>query len=198
MNSFPRACCWTLLGSILAWHGLRLASPAGEPVTPQEESPELRYATAQWRLAEANLKRMLRMNEKVPNSVSANVVDVYQGEVDMARQRVEMLKQGRETDSFQAWLRRAEAGHKSAEALYRSILAANQRMAGTVDGLDVERLRLRVELAKAALERGRALSDKPAESRLAWQVDMLQDEVQRLQEELLRNTPATRIVPWWR
>lgn len=159
------------------------------PGTADHENLELAYARAKLALAEANLKRVEARNQKVANAVSHNVVTAYRGDVDIARRALEDATQA-DADDFGVWLRRVEIQWKAAEAVWKSAVAANQRKQGTVDPLDVERLRLRAELLRINHERGQTLRDQPRETQLAWRLGSLEDEIERLNEVVFRTTPA--------
>jgi len=146
------------------------------------ESIEVRYARAQVQLAEANLKRVQQSNKQTPRSVSGSVVAEYQDDVRVARIRLKQATAGRAA-AFQVGLQRAEAERRTAEMAWKKATAANERATGTFSAIDIERFRLRAEVAKLQLERGLALVDSGREAQLQWEVDMLHNQVQRLQEE---------------
>jgi len=60
------------------------------------------------------------------------------------------------------------------------------------------RFRLRFEVAKLQLERGQALVDSDREAQLQWEINLLDNQVQRLKEESRRATPSMRSYPSWR
>jgi hypothetical protein len=179
----------------LVWAGTVASAPASEPSAPAE-SLALRSAKAKLRLAELNLKRVQRSNQRVAGAVPADIVAEYRQDVDVAKARVEIAAKGQE-NTFPVWLLAAEAAAKAAEARWQSARAANQRQPGTVDDLDLDRLKARVEIAQLAMLEGRTLADKPAEAQLQWQVNFLKDEVARLQDQVLRNPPVGRSYPYW-
>jgi hypothetical protein len=158
---------------------------------------EVRYARAQLELAEANLRRIDESNKRVARAVPASVVAEYRYDVDVAKARLEQATGGKAGNEFRVWLRRAEAERKSAETSWQSASAANQRVPGTIGALDIERLRLRAEVARLQLERGRTLVDAGREAQLAWQVDLLDNQVQRLKEEAGRATSFVGFYPVW-
>jgi hypothetical protein len=147
-------------------------------------------------LAEANLKKVERTNERVAKAVSPNVVDEYRKDLDVARFRLETLSAG--NNPFPIWLRAAEATWAASGSAWKSALAANQRVPGTLDSLEVERLRWRSEVDRLNVERGRLVADKPREDQLAWQISLQADEIQRLKEELLRHVPPGAVHWYWR
>lgn len=183
----------------VAWQWLAgAAGPAAETQGPgKQESPEAYYGRMRFQLAEANLRRVRRMNQRVAGAVPSEIVLEYQQDVEVARTRWQDAMRGGSGDPFQGWLRRAEAMVRSAEMQWKNAMAANQRVPGTVDPTDVEYLRLRYEVARLQRDRGQSLVDKPLDAQLAWQFSLLDDQVQRLNEEVLRRPPTGIAYPRW-
>jgi hypothetical protein len=161
------------------------------------ESVDVRYARAQLQLAEANLKRLEKSNERMPRSVPSSVVAEYQYDVQVAKSRLERATAGRAASEFGVWLQRADAERRTAETAWKSALAANARAPGTFQPLDVERFQLRTEVARLQLERGRALVDAGREAQLQWQIELLENQHQRLKEETSRATSFIGFYPVW-
>jgi hypothetical protein len=164
---------------------------------PDSESLELRYARAQLRLAEANLKRVEQSNERVAGAVPGSVVAEYQYDVEVAKTRLEQVTAGDSASAFQCWLRRAQAEHRAAETIWKNATAVNRRLPGSFKAHDMERFRLRAEVARLQLERGRLLVDARLEAQLQWKTDLLDNQVQRLKEESRRATTFVDIYPSW-
>jgi hypothetical protein len=182
--------------AIVALYAVATAGPPAQPkAKAAPESLDVRVARARLQLAEANLKRVEETNRKVARAVTGNTVAEFRADVAVAKARLDLAIAGGQKNDFQGWLRDAEAAAKSAETQWQSALEANRRTPRTVNPLDVERLRLRFELARAQVERGRALADKSAVEQTEWRVDLLADEVQRLKEEVARPAAATRVYP---
>jgi hypothetical protein len=185
-----------LLGGIAVW-ALDGQDAVKQEAPPKEESLDVRYARAHLAMAEANLARVETANRRVANAVAGVVVGGYQQDLAVAKVRLQAaLGEAQEPADF--WLRVAEASAKTADRNWRSAAAANQKVAGTIHELDIERLRLRAEVSQLNLERGRALADASPEARLQWQIELVHDELQRLDEEVLRNAPGSRLFPIWR
>ena len=168
------------------------------PSNTVSESIEVRYARAQMQLAEANLNRVEQSNKRVAGSVPSSVVAEYQHDVQVAKTRLEQATAGRAASEFQVWLQRAEAEQRTAETTWKNATAVNGRVPGTFDPLDIERFRLRAEVAKLQLERGQTLVDSGREAQLQWEIDLLDNQVQRLKEESRRTTSSIRSYPSWR
>jgi hypothetical protein len=160
------------------------------------ETVEVRYARAQLQLAEANLNRVEQSNKRVARSVPSSVVVDYRQNVQVAKTRLEQATAGRAASEFQIWLQRAEAERKTAETMWKSASAANVSVPGTVERLDIERYRLRAEVAKLQLERGHSLVASGREAQLQWEIDMLDNQVQRLKEEADQSTPILNFPSW--
>jgi hypothetical protein len=176
---------------------LALAIPVAS--ADSEKSPrnlELEYAEAQLRLAETNLRKVQVTNERFPKTVSASVIADYGEDLAIAKAQYDGVRQGGNDDFFAGWLRRIESSLRAAEASFNSARVANQRAPGTVDAMDVERMRLRMEIARLQLERGKLLAGAPVEQQLRWQVQVLNDDVAHLKVQTSRITPQTRLYPW--
>ena len=177
-----------------------LLAPLSETPTPNDtisESVDVRYARAQMQLAEANLNRIDQSNKRVERSVPSSVVAEYQHDVQVAKTRLEEAVAGRAASDFQVWLQRAEAERRTAETNWKTATAANGSAPGTFGPLDVERFRLRAEVAKLQLERGQTLVDSGREAQLQWEIDLLDNQVQRLKEESRQSTPSSDFYPYW-
>jgi len=184
-----------ILLAVFCWGQLSLAPETGDAVA---ENVEVRYARAQLDLAEANLQRIEQSNKRVARSVPSSVVAEYQRDVQVAKKRLELAAAGHDASEFTVWLQRAESEHKTAESAWRKALAVNRRVPGTFDPLDIERLRLRAEVATLQLERGRKLANASLEAQLRWEVDLLDNQVQRLKDESRRTTSTIYAYPFWR
>jgi hypothetical protein len=168
--------------------------PNGTP----SEGVEVRYARAQLQLAEASLKRVEQSNKQIERSVPSSVVAEYQHDVEVAKTRLEQATAGRAAREFQVWLQRADAEQRMAETTWKNATIVNGHVPGTFDPLDIERFRLRAEVAKLQFERGQTLVNADREARLQWEIDMLDNQVQRLKEESRQSTPTIGIYPPWR
>lgn len=179
------------------------ATPAAKKQVPQpapqdaaSESLEMRYARSRLKLAQANLQRVEEMNRKLDRTVPSSVVNDFKrqvGEAELEFQQASAEKR----DGFEIWLRRAENAFRSATTRWQNAQTANKQVKDTIPALDVERFRLRAEVAQLQWERGKALAKAPREEQLAWQADLLSDEVELLREESSRVAPFVRYYPIW-
>jgi hypothetical protein len=182
-----------ILIMIVCWQ-----APTATPNDIVAESAELRYARAQVQLAETNLKRLEQSNKRMPRSVPSSVVAEYQHDVLVAKTRLKHATAGQAASDFQVWLQRAEVERRAAEMTWKNATAADVRAPGTFHPLDVERFRLRAEVAKLQLERGKMLVDSSHEAQLQWEIDLLDNQVQRLKDETSRTTTFIGFYPLWR
>jgi hypothetical protein len=187
-----------ILAIVLHWCcvGQVQQTPARRDVP--SESVEIRYARAQLQLAQANLKRVETSNQQMERTVPSSVVAEYRHDVEVAKLRLDRAMAGRAADQFSVWLQRAAAEQQTAETAWKNAAAANKSVPDTFGALDMERFRLRAEVAKLQQERGQALADAGHEAQLQWEVEMLDNQVQRLNEESRRMTISGGLyLPWW-
>jgi hypothetical protein len=173
----------------------------GQKATPSgvvAENLEVRYARAQVQLAETNLKRLEQSNKRMPRSVPSSVVAEYQHDLQVAKTRLQQATAGQAASDFQVWLQRADVERRAAEMTWKNATAANARAPGTFHPLDIERYRLRAEVAKLQLERGQLLVDSGQEAQLQWEIDLLDNQVQRQKDETSRATTFIGFYPLWR
>jgi hypothetical protein len=183
-----------LLAGVMGAAADNKAADVKEPKT--ERNLDLAYAEAQFKLAEVSLKKLELTNQRFPRTISASVIADYAEDLAIAKAQLDSARQAADADLFPGWVRRVESNMKTAEASLASARTANQRQPGTVDPLDVQRLELRVEIAKLQLDRGKLLANAALDQKLEWQVQVLNDEVARLKEQTSRIAPQTRVYPW--
>ena len=168
------------------------------PNKPATESLEVRYARAQLQLAEANLARVEQSNKQLERSVPSSIVAEYQDDVRVAKARLQQAMAGASAGAFQTWLERAEAERRSTETAWENAKTVNRSVPSTWMPIDVERFRLRAEVAKLQLERGQSLANAGREAQLEWQSDLLDHQVQRLKEETREGSQSVGLYPdWW-
>jgi hypothetical protein len=168
------------------------------PNKPAAESVEIRYARAQLELAEANLDRVQQSNKQMERTVPSSIVAEYQDDVRVAKIRLQQATVGQSAGHFRVWLQRAEAEQRAADTAWKNATAVNQSAAGTWTPIDVERFRLRAAVAKLQLERGQSLVNAGREAQLQWQSDLLDNQVQRMKEEMREGAQYMGLYPsWW-
>jgi hypothetical protein len=179
---------------------------AGQAAAAPDESADLQlqYARAKLQLAQANLNRIEEINRRVARSVPASVVAEFQRDVAEADVQVEQAS-APDADEFAVWLRRAQSELQSATTRWKYALAANERLKSSksgknlFDASDIERFRLRAEVGRLQYLRGNQLVGAPRAAQLEWQVELLNNEVDRLkEEEAVRVAPSIRYYPiYW-
>ncbi len=187
-------------GMLLAGYGLAIAVPPPPAVddSKEGESLDVQFARMQLALAQASLNDVDSLNSRVAKVVSADDVVAYQQDVTVARSQLKAAEEGDANAEFAVWQRRAEAAASYANALWQGAVSANKRASGTIRATEIERLRLAAELAKLEVKRGEAAMHGTLQQRTAWQLSLLNDEVQRLKEEVRHTTPSGRVYPFWR
>ena len=185
-----------LLGAILAFFfGWPLVQANTQPSARNDL--QIEYARARVALTEITLQQAQGMNSRVRGAVSANVVNEYRRDVDVARRHLDSLRAGDDSDQFPLWLRRAEANRQSAEARWKSAKAVHARVRGAFDSLEVRRLELQANLDRLLVEQGRAVADGPRNNQVAWQLEVLASETQRLKDEVQRAQPPGGYYPYY-
>ena len=157
------------------------ADPA--PSDADKESVVVRCARAQVKLAEATLQKAQQTNKRLPRLLPTDMMSQLSDDVAIAKAQLESILQTKQADSLAGWLRRAESGLRAAEVNLKNASNVNKQAPGTFGPLDIDRLRLRVEIAGMQLERGRSLVAATLDAKLQWQVDMLNDELGRVREQ---------------
>ena len=174
------------------------AKPPQTQAAPAENL-QLQYARAKLGLAQTNLRRVVQMNRRLKRSVPSSVVAEFQDDVDEANLQVEHAAAAPEGGAFDVWLRRAQSELDAATTRWKKAVAGNRRLKGMFQELDVERFRLRARVARLQWEHGKELTGAPRAAQLEWQVELLNNEVDRLKEERTRVAPFVRYYPvyWW-
>jgi hypothetical protein len=174
------------LATIFALSGAiayRAGSAAQAPKKTDQESVAVRCARAQLRLAEITLQKANDLNRKVAQTIPSAMVAQFADDVEIAKARVQSAERAGGVDAFQAWLRRAEVELRSAETKLKQATEISQRAPGMYQPIDLERFRVGVDVARLQLERGKSLAGGPADAKLQWQLEMLNDGLARLKEQ---------------
>jgi hypothetical protein len=158
---------------------------------------EQRYARARLGLADAGLRRVELMNQRVANATPASVVAEYRDDVVLARARLSAAQSGESVDAFKFWVQRAAAASRSALEQAAGAEAANRTLPNTVKPPDLARLQGQAEVLKLLAERARQLEGQPAAAQLAWQLEFLQFENEQVHEELFRIGRNGGLAPVW-
>jgi hypothetical protein len=174
-----------LIAGMLAIAGAALYQ-AGSAAQQEKDGTKgdfaVRYARAQLRLAELTLQKAQEMNQKIPETLAAGTVEQFSDDVAFAKAQLESAMRGGSNDPFDAWLRRAEIDLRAAEARLQRAVEANKLVRGAYGPTDLERMRANIELARLRVERGQALAKGPADARLSWQIEMMNEGLNRVDE----------------
>lgn len=171
--------------------------PESDSARKAAENLGAKLARAQLKLAEANLAKVSQTNERTPRSIPADVVAQYQREVELARIHFKLVEAGSALGDFSIWVARAEAAAKAANREWKTGLGVNRQAPGMLDRIDLACLELRAEVARLNLERGRALAGANPQEQLRWQLELLNGEVARLKQQVLRSPPIVPYYPLW-
>jgi len=157
---------------------VREPAAAPPPVAAAATDLQVRYAQARLRLAELDLERAIAANAASAHSVGDREVQRLRTHVEMLKHQVEIARSHPRTAARQAATVAAEAACTDARADLDAALRANERTPGTVTGINVERLRAKLELAEVRL----AMCKSPDYelsllAELEWNIEQLTDEV---------------------
>jgi hypothetical protein len=147
---------------------------------PAEKEPlNVRYARAYLDLCKIDLQQAHNVNKSVAGTLTSSYLQPLEQAVRMAEEHLSDTLAEASGKQIAINLRNEEVAAKLAEINYQKAASANARVAGTVNDLELERLRLTAEVAKLTLEKARIASQTEL-GYLQWQVDQLHDEVYRL------------------
>jgi hypothetical protein len=137
-------------------------------------------ADAQLKLAEMNLARAQELNQKVPGTLIAGMMQQFVEEVERARSEVQIVKKTPEGDPYQACIQRVRLALRAAEARAKVGLETHEKAPSVVTRGDVERMRLFAEITDLQLQRGLALANGSPGDKLRWQLEVLGDDLDRV------------------
>lgn len=202
----PAACFAILLGAFLAaelalpprvpsWLQAAEGPPGAgaAPSADKESNEELaadqqklneKYAETFLRLSEVNLQKAEDFNARVPGAFSAAEVGRLRSIVSFARDRLNWVK-GTNHRQSDANIFMADQALRAAEQNYDKAMSANNRVPGAVSILEMERLRLTVELAKMSREKAElvARTNTPVDD-VQWELDQLREDVMQLRSRV--------------
>jgi len=172
-------------------------SPPAANTNAVTDTWEQRYARARLGLADAGLRRVELMNQRVTNATPASVVAEYRDDVALARARLAAAQSGESIDAFKFWVQRAAAASRSAQEQASGAEAANRTLPGTVKAPDLARLQGQAQVFRLLADRAQQLEAQPAAAQLAWQLEFLQFQNEQVHEELFRIGRNGGIAPVW-
>ncbi len=169
----------------LALHQAHSADPAEKDSAQLKQASDdfaIRYAKAQLRLAELRLAKAQEMNRRVARTLAKGVVEQFANDVTFAKAQLEAAQGSGKSDSFSFWVRRAELELADRQEQLRIANAANQRVPGAYQPIDLDRMQAAIELAGLRVERAKELADAPEEAKLVWQLEIIAEELNRVDE----------------
>jgi len=150
----------------------------------QTDTVSIRYAKAQLRVAELTLMKAKELNRKVPGTLIPSMMSQFYDEVEFAKLRLDTLPKGDKGAGFEGYLQRCEIDLRFAEARLKKAIEVDKKIPGEFEPIDLERLKLNVEMGQLRLERGRALANGPADAKLQWQIEMLNEATMQLKQQI--------------
>ena len=185
---------WLHPGLVQVGSAQQAAAEASEPKAPGgkaadrkaaekdsgQDSFAVRYAKLQLRLAELTLQKAREMNRRMPQTLAPGMVEQFSDDVDFAKKQVEYATQHGEVDSFNVWIHQAEIDVRIQESRLKRIQNAARISKEAAQPIDIERVRLSLDIARLRAERGRSLVSASPDERLRWQMEMISEQMRRL------------------
>ena len=160
------------------------AEPGTEPATDANESLEVRYARAYLQLAQADLQIAVEENEKVPGTYPEAAIELLRRVVVIAEEQLKHALGESAHDLHSVHIRQEEAAVTEAESDLQRTLAANRRLPRLVGPTQLRRAHLRVEVAKLALAKARAVNAHSLPEHTQWQLEELRMELLQLRSQV--------------
>ena len=126
------------------------------------------------------------MNEQLSRTIAQTRLKEYQEEVEIAKRLLSVAEEGQGDSDFIVFLRLAKAAHNVALNDWQRTKRIHERAPNDISELDVERLRLRSELALITYEQGQSLENASSAEQTQWKMNVLYNEVLRLSEQVSR------------
>jgi len=147
---------------------------------------DVRLAEAKLKLAKVDLRWATDWNRRVRGTISQSTVEWLRKNVSLANAQVDIARQD-EQHWHALHVHQMEAALRTAESQLERTKAMKRAGPRTVGALDLERIRLKVEVARLGLAKAKdPVNMQSPEAHLQWQVDQLRDEVNRLKDQVER------------
>ncbi len=173
-----------LVVTVVAFQPARSADPpakqSGSSAKGDTSDFAVRYAQANLRLAELRLEKAREMNRKVARTLAQGIVELFANDVEFARAQLKAAQSGGTADSFALWLHRAELELEDREQQLQVAKNANERVPNAFPPIDMARIEAAIELARLRVERGRELAEASPQEKLAWQLEMMNEGLNRV------------------
>lgn len=139
------------------------------------------YARKSLQLAELELAIVLEANEEIPNLHTPRTIQRLRNNVAYAEEALRYETESDEKDLHDLHLHELEVDLKTAQTELAAATKLNQRLPGSLNDLEIKKLRATTEVARLAL----ALARDPAviqsrEDHFQWQIDRMRSEMTRL------------------
>ncbi|REK19029.1 MAG: hypothetical protein DWQ37_02380 [Planctomycetota bacterium] len=169
-------------------NGTPQSSVGSDQDQAEEKQINVRYAQAYLKLMEAQLAEFQQRNQRSPNTIRPEAMQLAAEYVAKARERLRAA-QSDEANESAVYVLAAEAEVRAAEAELQRAAAVNRQRAGTISRGEVARLQAQLELAKVKVVKARHLASESPLSNLRFEIDQLREDVQQL---LLQQAKALR------
>jgi hypothetical protein len=183
---------WAILAGVLAIASVALhqARSAGQQeksaatASGKADDFAVRYAKVQLRVAELKLLKAQEMNRRVAETLSKDVVQLFADDVAVAKGALAAAERGGSGggSTYNLWMRRAEQELAWRQDRMKRATEANRRVPDAYGPLDLDRMNTAIELAQLRVERGKSLANGSAEARLDWQLEMISEGLNRVDE----------------
>lgn len=160
------------------------AEPGTEPATGANESLEVRYARAYLQLSQADLQIAFEANEKFPGTYPEAAIEPLRRIVAIAEEQLKQALGESAHDLHSVHIRQADAAVAEAESDLQRTLAVSRRLPGLVGPTELRRAHLRVEVAKLALAKARAVDSHNPSEHTQWQLEELRMEMLQLRSQV--------------
>jgi len=153
--------------------------------SPASESIFTRYARAYLELAKAELGVTLEVNKRIGATYPETTVQRLRNHVEIAEAKLQYELADGESKLHDIHLKELEGARKLAERMLANAITVNQRLAGTISKLEIQRLRLAAKVATLAIAMGRdPTAVGSPHAHLQWQLDQMRSELLRLQTRI--------------
>lgn len=178
-----------LAGAAIAALFVVLASaPAQVPqsrdarVDARPETVRIRHARATLRLAEVELRIALTGNQKITHLYTARTVQRLRYNVVYAQEMLRYESGQGDVRLHKLHLRECEGDMAVSQSELASAVAVNRRQPGSVNSLEIERLRAANEVARSALEMARApAAMQTPMAHMQYQLGRMRSDLTRMQ-----------------
>ncbi len=150
----------------------------------------LQQARTYLKYAEINLKLAESANARRRNTVPEERIVEYRERVQLAKALLASAEQ-EEANNFEIYVGMAEAAYRIELASWKRAKEVQSVISNPNAELEIERLRLKSELARLIYQRGKSLIDASRAEQDEWKFDYLTNEVLRLRHQVRRLSFAT-------